>query len=46
MILRFIVRNIYLEFFQASGTELLKPLELPMLRVIKVSFCYINEKTS
>ena len=38
MILRFIVRSVYLVFIQVYGTELLKPLEFPALRVIKVSF--------
>lgn len=37
MVLRFIGRSIYLVFHQVSGTELLKPLEFPVLRVIKVS---------
>lgn len=38
MTVRFIVRSVYLVFIQVYGTELLKPLEFPVLRVIKVSF--------
>ena len=38
MIVRFIVRSVYLVFIQVYGTELLKSLEFPVLRVIKVSF--------
>ena len=41
MIFQFIIRNRYLVFVPIAGTELLKPLESP---VIKMSF-YVNEVT-